>query len=161
MLCGHKSSGKLPSPDPDSVGIVLGKACLLCDEPIPITSPDHTKYCSDTCKKKHARELNGRVKPKYNACTRGMLSELIASADLTKRGYEVFRALNPGASCDLIAMSGRTLYRIEVRTGHRNENGTIVSGEHKLGDHRQDVIAIVLQDDTVIYRPDIPLEATK
>lgn len=161
MLSGHKNGGKLRNPEPDSVGFVLGRVCSECDEPIPNTLSGKAKYCSARCRKIYYARIKGKKEESnLNSCTRGALSELIASTDLMKRGYEVFRALNPGASCDLIAMSGRTLYRVEVRTGFRNLNGTIEFGKQKTGDHRQDTVAVVLQDETVVYIPDIPLEAT-
>lgn len=50
---------------------------------------------------------------------RGATSELLAAADLLRQGYEVFRALSPSASCDLIAMKAGTTYRVQVRTGQR------------------------------------------
>jgi len=48
------------------------------------------------------------------------MSEMAAAIDLMKRGYEVFRALSPHCSCDLIALGPDGALRIEVRTGYRS-----------------------------------------
>jgi hypothetical protein len=60
--------------------------------------------------------MGGR--PKLPTGTTGALSEMAAAMDLMMRGYEVFRALSPTCSCDLIAAKpGASALRIEVRTG--------------------------------------------
>jgi hypothetical protein len=55
----------------------------------------------------------------------GARSELIAAVDLMSQGYEVFRALDPCASCDLITIKGNEIKRIQVRTvsSHTNKDG--------------------------------------
>ena len=45
---------------------------------------------------------------------------MVAAVDLMKRGYEVFRALSPACSCDLIALGPFGALRIEVRTGKKS-----------------------------------------
>ena len=37
---------------------------------------------------------------------------------MTEKGYEVFRALDPCASCDLIALKDGKTQRVQVRTAH-------------------------------------------
>jgi predicted AAA+ superfamily ATPase len=57
--------------------------------------------------------------------TAGAISEMVAAADLMRKGYEVFRAVNPGSPCDLIAMKDGWFLRIQVRTTayHDKANG--------------------------------------
>ena len=51
--------------------------------------------------------------------TVGAIGELRVCADLLERGYEVFRALDQARhSCDLIALKGNLILRIEVRSGN-------------------------------------------
>ena len=64
---------------------------------------------------------------KLSTGTKGALSELLVAADLMAKGYEVFRALSPSCSCDLIANNGKGLLRIECRTGSKNPNTGIYS----------------------------------
>lgn len=53
----------------------------------------------------------------------GTISELLVCADLLRMGYEVFWAVSPTASCDLIATKGDAVFRVEVKTGHERLNG--------------------------------------
>lgn len=69
------------------------------------------------------RALN--PKPLLSTGTTGAVSELVASVDLLRKGYEVFRALSPSCSCDLAILKDHQLLRIEVRTGKRSATGKI------------------------------------
>lgn len=55
----------------------------------------------------------------------GALSELIASADLIKNGYEVYRALSPSSFCDLLAIKNGEIFKLEIRTAvyYSNKDG--------------------------------------
>jgi hypothetical protein len=69
----------------------------------------------------HHSERNQQPRLNLPAGTVGAISEILAAADLMKRGYDVFRALSPSCSCDLIAIAaGQPPLRIEVRTGNRS-----------------------------------------
>jgi predicted RecB family endonuclease len=46
-----------------------------------------------------------------------MVSELLVAADLTKRGFHVFRALSSAAPFDLVAHKDQETLRVEVTTG--------------------------------------------
>lgn len=46
----------------------------------------------------------------------GLLAELAVSMDLLTKGWEVFRPLSPGASCDLIGVRGPDTIRFEVKS---------------------------------------------
>jgi hypothetical protein len=85
--------------------------------------------------------------------TVGALSELRVAVDLLENGFEVFRALSPACSCDLIACkNGRTI-RVEVRTGYRNGDGTFGCPRK----HRADVLAVAIEiENVIVYDP--PLE---
>src|SRR5208337_2252007 len=56
--------------------------------------------------------------PNLCRATIGAVSELEVAADLMRREFEVFRALSPAASCDLIAIREGRILRIEVRTAY-------------------------------------------
>jgi hypothetical protein len=62
--------------------------------------------------------LDARFKPwTLNTTTSGMVSELIVAADLTRRGFHVFRALSSAAPFDLVAHKDGETLRVEVTTG--------------------------------------------
>ena len=52
----------------------------------------------------------------------GALGELAVCADLLSRGYEVFRAVSPSCSVDVIAQKNGKISRVEVKTGYINKN---------------------------------------
>ena len=79
---------------------------------------------------------------------RGTISELTAAADLTEKGYEVFRALDPCASCDLVALKDGKMQRVQVRTisTYRKKDGSVTLNKSKSPDDvgRTDLYAFVL-----------------
>jgi hypothetical protein len=88
---------------------------------------------------------------------------MVAAVDLMKRGYEVFRALSPACSCDLIALAGGRSLRIEVRTGIRSpvsgrvsfpRNGGTVTKNRTPGD--LDHYAVVVAGEVALYEPPLP-----
>jgi len=85
---------------------------------------------------------------------RGTISELVAAADLTEKGYEVFRALDPCASCDLLTLKDGKTQRVQVRTIHPyiKKDGSVTLNKFKSPDDagRTDVYAFVIGHE-VIY----------
>lgn len=83
--------------------------------------------------------------------TKGSWGELLVVADLLKRGYEVFKAVSPSATCDCIAMLEGVLLRIEVRCAHQKANGAwCVPMPHR---ERFDHCAVVLPTGDIHYDP--------
>lgn len=61
--------------------------------------------------------------------TLGAMSEMVAIADLMKRGYHVFRAQSPSCPCDLVIFKdNQVCLRVEVRTIN-GERGTYSNGK--------------------------------
>lgn len=88
----------------------------------------------------------------------GTAGELVAAADLVMRGFQVFRSVSNTNSCDLIAMHGNTLYRVEVKTGKRKKTdgprGINRYSRPKSGNWTHcDFIAVVFDGRIVRYRP--------
>ena len=84
----------------------------------------------------------------------GSYGELIAAADLTRMGYEVFIPLNRHSSCDLIALDvkkGKT-YRVEVKKG---------SGSPSFNQVKNDLydILVNVKETEVLYRGKWPFVA--
>jgi hypothetical protein len=97
-------------------------------------------------------------KPRIAFGTIGAISELVAAADLMRRGYHVFRALSPNCPSDLLIYRAGTALRVQVRTAQiRDPKARIL--DFPLKDQDQgtfDVLALVVEDDGVYYLPALP-----
>lgn len=111
--------------------------CQTCGIKIPNASYSK-KYCGRQCI------------PLWSKAA-GSISELRTAVDLMKRGYEVFRAVDASASCDLLILKDQKTLRVQVKTSHRLANGRIFQ-EGLKGNF--DVLALVLPD-KVLYIPDL------
>lgn len=55
----------------------------------------------------------------------GAACELIVSADLIRKGHDVYRALSPSAPFDLVSHMDGVLTRVEVRTAQERRDGSL------------------------------------
>lgn len=115
------------------------------------------KFCTRNCSREHTRKKFIKLNPglDYNRTPGaiGSINQITIACDLLKRDYEVFTPLNLHSSCDLIALKGNKLLRIEVTTGRKS-----TTGRHYYFPHRQDrydVLALVFYDGEIIYSPDL------
>lgn len=142
--------------------------CLICSSEIAgrwRTSVRNSKYCSKKCRRESERRrfrYQAAVHaPGVSRTTIGAVGEMLVAADLLIRGYEVFRALSPGCSCDLAILKDGRLLRVEVRTGYRYNklDGTerLFVNRPKRAD-RHDILAVCLSPSRIVYEP--PLEST-
>jgi len=121
-------------------------------------------FCSANCREQHYRETTTPRLPfqtPHNRSVVGSASELLACADLLKRGFSVFRAVSGCCSCDIVILKGKTLLRVEVKTAYRNESGRGVCAvnQRQVGQH--DILAkVFLVENVIEYTPPLPsLEA--
>ncbi len=141
--------------------MVSERFCEHCSSLIiPIRNIPHQKYCSSACANAAFRvktlALNNRAgDSKTTNGTAGAISELIVSVDLMRKGYHVFRAMSAHCPCDLIAMLGEKVLRVEVRTATVNLDESIGYPKHALATHRYDVLALVIRGTDVQYVPDL------
>lgn len=103
----------------------MPKKCnrISCGKQImDLSKPKQRKFCSFYCRKQDYREKSRIKSPFSGICSGsvGAISELAASVDLMKKGFEVYRALSPASSCDILALKDGKIYDFEVRTGYRN-----------------------------------------
>lgn len=85
------------------------------------------------------------------------MNELLVAADLISRQFDVYRALNPDAACDLLALKDGCVLRIEVRTGvDPTPSGHICIPRGNDDAGRQDHFAVCLPDGTILYEPALP-----
>ncbi len=130
----------------------LPKTCVYCNE---IFSPrtSQQRYCSSDCRRAGDEPLRWQpLHPGIDKGKVGAVVELIVSADLLRRGYEVFRALSQSASCDILAMKDGAILRIEVRSCQLRRDGGVIIGWKPIDIGRQDVFATVLPSGEVAYR---------
>src|SRR5262245_9389802 len=136
--------------------------CAFCGKPIPLPRlRSHADTCSPSCRRKldnSRRADTSKTYPLANSTgVSGAISELRVSVDLLSRGYEVFRALSPACSCDLVVLANRQLYCIEVRTGGISANGGLHYGQNKI---RADIMAVVTREE-IFYVPALPVMLTQ
>jgi hypothetical protein len=95
----------------------------------------------------------------FSKSSTGTLNELLTCADLIKRGWHTFRSVTPDSPCDLVAVKGEAVVRVEVKTAREY---TKPSGERYVvypkpsATQRYDVLATVL-DGVVTYMPTLPV----
>lgn len=120
------------------------RTCLQCQGPIEGKRAQckWAKYCSKACAKKSevAKYPKGDY-PHLTSPTVGALHELLVAADMLKHGLQVFRALSASCDCDLAALAGKKLIRVEVTTGYKSGNGVLTYPHHKAENF--DVLAVV------------------
>lgn len=83
----------------------------------------------------------------------GAIGEMLVTVDLMRKGFDVFRAISPSCPCDLIALRGIQMVRVEVTKGRR----TGIDGK-KLrwcyhNPARYDLLAVWETDGTINYDP--------
>lgn len=115
-----------------------------------------TRFCGQPCRT--ASYANKRLyggTSTLTSGTQGAVAELLVCVNLTRLGYEVFRAVSPHSSCDIIALRGGRALRVEVRTGYKTLTGELRWPKPQRDVGKSDVYAIVF-DDTVTYQPELP-----
>jgi hypothetical protein len=93
------------------------------------------------------------VFPGLNSGQSGAVAELLVSADLLRRGYEVFRSVSQTASCDMVALRDGRCVRIESRMGRYRNDGTVTTPSAQRDAGRFDVMAVLTPDQEIHYFP--------
>jgi len=121
--------------------------CIVCG--IETNGARGQKFCSDKCR---AEYMGKRSSWKGLATgTVGAIQELRVSVDLLSKGYEVFRALSPSCSCDLLALKDKKLVKIEVRTAYENKIGKLTYPKERI---KAEHLALALPN-RIIYEPEL------
>lgn len=89
----------------------------------------------------------------------GAFAEMIISADLLRRGFEVYRSLSAHSSCDLVAIRGDLFFRVEVKSAHvmngtsGKPTGVLHFSASKLDPENYDLLALFVREtNEVVYR---------
>jgi hypothetical protein len=95
-----------------------------------------------------------KERTQVNTANIGCIGELMVTVDLMRRGFEVFRAVSAGCSCDLIAIKENKSQRIEVTKGSRlTKDKHLMHRAHNSSHY--DIIAIWEDDGILTYVPPI------
>jgi len=130
---------------------IRGRFCLNCHKEF-LTGYKYQQFCSHNC----SREYN-RVSYRLNGCfenlnlsagNKGAINELLVCLDLLKKGYDVFRAVSPSSSCDLIVLKDKKLFRVEVTSGWIRK-GKKYSNKNQRDLNKMDILAIVFKSEIV------------
>lgn len=104
------------------------------------------------CSKECRRAINikkNKVRTQFNtfkgSCgTKGAIQELKVSADLLRKGYQVFRSVSPSCYCDLVIISKEGIIkRVEVRSATKTKNGKFCFSR----EGKYDIIASVFKNE--------------
>ena len=134
--------------------------CRNCEAAIPEQRRRRMAvYCSMACDRTHKQKLyyeNNGKRVDLTAGTTGAIGEMLVSADLLGRGYQVYRALSGAAPVDLAILHEGRLVRVEVTTGYLTAGGK-VSCPKPLVSGKYDHLAVVVKRREIHYFPDLPL----
>jgi hypothetical protein len=122
--------------------------CVSCGESF-MAKMYNSKYCFKCIVSKQTPYKN------LKTGTVGAIGEIMVSADLMKKGYEVFRALSPSCSCDIAILQNKKLLRVEVKTGYKNPDEKITPfNSLKTKEKKFDILAIVIhRTNEIVYVP--------
>ncbi len=134
----------------------IRKRCLYCRNFFVGSFPK--QYCSDKCRRDNWVEKTSKINDKkildgISAPTKGAISELLVSWDLMSKGYNVFRALSPACSCDLLIFKRNKIYKVEVTSGWMNKSGRLYTNKKKIESNKNDVVATVYLNSKIVYIP--------
>lgn len=136
------------------------KKCEECGNELPPARNKKARFCNTSCRSaKYKREskITGDSPMLQNKGSTGAISELLACAELLKRGYSVFRSVSPACSCDIVAFgnSGK-LIRVEVKTAYKFKSGCIQCHVPKSQIGKHDVLAqVFLATGQIVFIPPI------
>ena len=99
--------------------------CTVCGKESH-ASQSHQKMCSSECRKKFYQRLYGRHGTmEISSASVGSISEMMVCSEMLKRGYSVFRTVSQSSFCDVVAIKGKEVLMLEVRTGYTDTRGRI------------------------------------
>ena len=82
---------------------------------------------------------------------RGDISEYAVVRDFMVRGYHVYKSATGNAPFDMVAYDGKTMLRVEVRSGKRDKAGTLTTNHGNKDLY--DVLAVVEIGGEITYYP--------
>lgn len=132
------------------------KSCVHCKNYFP-PGDGKSLFCSKKCRDAfNGESIKSYPGLKTSKGTIGAISEMRVCVDLLLKGYDVFRAVSPSCSCDLIALKGDRKIRVEVRTGSVSaRTGKRQCRKSARDEGRYDCYAFCYHD-SIVYEPELP-----
>lgn len=128
------------------------RECIVCKKNYGAKAQNQN-ICSKDCRRFFYKSTSPWKEVRLSACTVGAMHEIKVSYELLSKGYEVFRALSPSCSCDLLILKDGKPLRVEVRTGHYTMNGKLYYPENKFIGTKYELMAVVTHKE-IVYIPD-------
>ncbi len=138
----------------------MTKVCRVCDREFSVSGrANHKVFCTVECRTEYYKRRSAYATfPGISSSTIGAMAELLTCYDLMSKGWEVFRAMSPACPCDLIAMKGSLLIRVQVRSTYKFDSGETRIPTSAKDEGRQDMFAVVVHNDKHIeYSPPLPV----
>lgn len=132
------------------------KVCEECGGELPKFRGKLARFCCGKCANTNYCKRAGleSIIDTRNTGMIGATNELVASVDLMRKGWEVYRSLSPTTSSDLVIKKDQYLLTVDVKTGKINRlTGALGVCKGKLRSH---IMAVVVKGQ-VIYEPTLPL----
>lgn len=139
--------------------------CRYCNKPLPEGKRGNQVYCNAQCQKdalaRQWREKN--PKSPLGAVAAGTVAEandMRVCIDLLGRGFSVYRAAFPAMPYDIIAVDPGAPFELDyinsiaTTTGYRTAAGTVTYNS-KVDKRGADVVAVVLTDGSIVYKPEL------
>lgn len=124
--------------------------CANCGSEFKRINKNIKKFCTRRCRDM-VRNRNHVIKSPLSGLTTGTsgaISELMVSCQMLKSGYSIFRAVSPSCFCDLIAVKGKDIFRVEVTTGTKYKNGKVY--HYKRDFYKFDILGVIIHADSSI-----------
>ena len=126
----------------------IKKICNSCKKEFFVLNMQR-KYCDD-CKESYHISVSENF-DNLNTGTIGTIQELRVNIDLLKKGFEVFKALSPMCSCDLLVQKEKKIFSVEVKSVSKRSSPGHKYFARKI---RANCLAIVFKD-KILYNPDV------
>lgn len=130
-------------------------SCKNCSKDF-LTGGNTKIFCSAACRsdyfaKSIVEKRDESIHESVSTGTIGAAHELVVCVDLMRKGKHVFRSQSPACPCDLIFIDGCSIFRVEVRTARRKDDGRLLYPPVKPEENRFDILAVVTYDGHIIY----------
>jgi hypothetical protein len=139
------------------------KQCVRCGKKIEGKHASLKKFCTRQCSIKDMNEKYNAQNPPILTLSGkcldsqqvGTIGELVVIIDLMKKGYHVYRNIVHSSYCDLAVVNGKTLLRVEVKTGFYSPTGLLCYPSCDKKD-RYDHLAVWTKSGGLVYIPELP-----
>jgi len=138
----------------------FGRKCLNCNKWLTFHRIiGKHKCCNKKCREEYntgKKKKDDNVAKNVTSNNKGNIGELLACADLLRKGYYVFRSVCTNNPCDLVIFDGKNkIFLVEVKTVYINMAGEITNPPTDKNIFH--ILAkVILAENRVVYESKIP-----